>query len=327
MKLMHWAAIAALLLCAPVFGQQSIVVPGAPAQTIQVPQDPAIAPLQKAVADQKAAIEAQAKQLAELQALIAPPPPAKDFPVLLSVDPRKGLSAQTSAIGLEAYGITSSVASAGAAFPSTTARIAVSNGLFTIAQQASDPKTANGSRTEFSFYNPTSGRPASDVIHVSGFHLRPDVWGSSEAIFFQIHSTGASPNPPITLAGSGGRITVSARYSITDPTTQVSVRSAKQLATLTVGKRYYVEVVYRLSATSGFFRIYVDGALVDSYSGPFGYVRGFHYRKQGLYDWTSSPTTHAITTTGPRDVIVADEADIDAARAAVKRDRDAVWQQ
>ena len=118
MKLMHWAAIAALLLCAPVFGQQSIVVPGAPAQTIQVPQDPAIAPLQKAVADQKAAIEAQAKQLADLQALIAPPPPAppaKEFPVLLSVDPRKGLSAQTSAIGLEAYGITSSVGGTGAA--------------------------------------------------------------------------------------------------------------------------------------------------------------------------------------------------------------------
>lgn len=287
-------------------------------------QDPAIPALQKAVAD----LDARLK-VCEAGGCAALPPPVKGFPVLLSVDPRKALNAQTPQIGLEAYGTAGTVASAGAvAFPNATnPRVYVTDRLFRIQQQANDPKTASGSRSEFSFYNPPEGRPARDAIYLSGCWIRFDTWGATETIFMQIHSTGAAPNPPFALSIRNGQFDIDARYSTTDPTSQINIRANKALGAMVLGRAYYVEVAYKLSATAGLFRIYIDGALVDSYDGPFGYVKGFHYRKQGLYDFATAPTSHAIVTTGPRDVIVANTADIEAARAAVKADRDAVWSQ
>ncbi|MGA0608816.1 heparin lyase I family protein [Caldimonas sp. KR1-144] len=303
--------LAALFFAAVANAQQSIVVPGAPAQTITVPQDPAVPALQQRADKTDAAVAALTKQVEAANAAIAALQPKTAEPtvaaadVLFGVDPAKALKAQTPVLGYEACGVNLiSTSAPEAILCNGTARISLvvdpadaTRKVLRLAQQPGDPVIGGQPRTELNFSR--SGAPPLETPLVRSFQIYLPVWNATTATYLlaQVHWDGSGfLNPAMALKVMSGKWRLDIRHGTTSQVNQVVNADLGPIAT---GRWINFVQRFKLSpAGQGYLETWIDGVKAHSYTGPFGYAKGTPFIKQGLYP-LDSPVGQAILLRGP----------------------------
>lgn len=217
--------------------------------------------------------------------------------VLFGFDPALGLKGQKVTIGYEAAGLNTASSAAPAALDHQgEARISLvpdptqpGRQVLRLRQSPDDPVIGGQPRTELNFYR---GRPTTSPPRDSWFwrvwQVYLPAWTPTDATYIvaQIHST-AGRNPPMALAIRSGRYAIDLRSATAQPMTQanqINQLVRKDLGPVAIGRWTTIVQRVRLAPEGdGGLQIWIDGAQVLDYKGPFGYVDGEHYFKQGMY--------------------------------------------